>query len=169
MTGQPLPLVSQLDYTDGLCAPFALAARDITGGRIELLYAADPRQLRLQDWPIGVPLCLHAYVALPSGEVVDAEGRRSAEEMRKSFGIRRGWSYRIAVDEGASLLAQEFRRTATEDHVATARRLLLDLGWDGGVPEATGQLACRFKETRLQQKQRRTLSDPARSETSISP
>lgn len=154
MAGRPLPLVDQLDYTDGLCAPFALAARDLLGGRIELLYAADPRQFRMQDWPFSMPLCLHAYLAFPEGLVIDAEGCRPAEEMRRSFGIRKGWSFRVEIDEDGTLLQKEFRRTISEIHINAARQQLEACGWEHGVPEATGELTRRFKEARAKQRRR---------------
>lgn len=154
MAGQPLSLILQLDYTDGLCAPFALAARDLLGGEIQLLYATDPRHLSQQDWPIGMPLCLHAYLALADGRVVDAEGARSAEDMRRSFGVRRGWSYQVVPDPEVVELRREFRRTTSTSHVDAARQMLVAHAWDEGAPPATGELTRRFSEAREAQRER---------------
>lgn len=154
MSGHPLPLISQLDYTDGLCAPFALAARDLLGGEIHLLYATDPRHLRQHDWPPGMPLCLHAFLALEDGTVVDAEGLRDPEEMRRSFGVRRGWSYEVFRDPQGERLAREFSRSLSGAQVDAARSILVAHGWERGAPRATGELAARFKEARLLQRAR---------------
>jgi len=154
MTGRHLSLLSQLDYTDGLCAPFALAARDLLGGEIRLLHATDPRQLRQHDWPAGMLLCLHAFLQLEDGSVVDAEGRRDFEEMRRSFGIRRGWSFQVEGDPDGSRIAREFSRSLTEDKLDAARSIMLEHGWEKGAPAANGELAARFKEARLMQRER---------------
>lgn len=167
MAGKPLPLILQLDYTDGLCAPFARAARDLLGGEIQLLFATDPRQLRQHDYPPGMALCLHAFLALADGSVVDAEGVRDPQEMRHAFGIRRGWSFQVLGDPDGSRLAREFPRSLTTNHIDTARSILIEHGWETGVPAATGELSARFKEARRQQRAR--LEQKENAATAIAP
>ncbi len=154
MTGSPLTLLEQIDHTDGLCGPFAVAAQALIGGSIRLLYCADPRQFRAHGWPASVPLCLHAFVDLGDGTVVDAEGRRPLSEMLRAFGVKPSYRYRIADDPDGSLVRSEFPLACKPDRVHKVTEMLDHHGWAAGVPMATGELARRWKEARALQRRR---------------
>ena len=154
MTGRALPLVSQLDYTDGLCAPFALAAQSLVGGKLALLFSDAPALLRRHDHPAGTEMELHAFVLLDDGWALDAEGRRPVAEMAKSFGVKAGDTYRVETDVEPARLRRGFQPGISEMHAATATRMMQEHGWEQDLPRATGELARKFRLARQMQELR---------------
>lgn len=103
MLARPFAPDEQYAFTDGLCHLFAMAAHPKLGGQPTILNSTDPRHLKTHDWPEDEPLHLHAFLLMPDGSAVDGEGRRSVEEMARSFGIKEDYSYELIPDPTWSL------------------------------------------------------------------
>ncbi|MCE6957887.1 hypothetical protein LAZ40_02290, partial [Cereibacter sphaeroides] len=131
MTGRPLSLLDQIDHTDGLCGPFALAAQALLGGELRILWCADRRQFAQHDWPPSEPLALHVYMVDGDGTAVDAEGRRSEADLREAFGVAPGYRYRIEIASPARV-GEVFRAALDTALVDEAAQLIREAGWDEG-------------------------------------
>lgn len=152
---QALPLFAQLDYTDGLCAPFAVAASRLLGTTLAVLHCADPRQFRAHDWPEDVPLQLHVFTVDADGAAIDAEGRRPMDDLLRSFGVRRGYKFRLETPVPETDLASMFSSAGDEKLIDEARLFMVAHGWRRGhVPPATGDLARNWALARAQQRER---------------
>lgn len=151
VSGRALPLLAQYDYTAGGCAPFARAALTLLGGTPALLYALEPEQFEQHDHPRDIPLCLHAFALTKEGLAIDAEGIRPVRELARGFGVREGWSYRIA--EGQAALDAAFP-DHHPDVVAEATALMEEHGWRHGVPQADESLRRHWREVRVMREER---------------
>lgn len=153
-SAQPLPLLDQMDFTSGLCSAFAIAAqRLIPEARLQVLISEDPRHLKTHDWPISKPMTVHAFVALPDGRVLDAEGARTLVALAASFGVRKTYRQRVQTMTPEELQAElPYREEWVLDALATMRRH----GWASStaLPEGTGELTRRWKATRKEQTER---------------
>lgn len=142
MPPRPLSPAEQYGFTNGWCNLFAWVAQPLVGGVPTVLVVTDPRQLREHDWPPDMPLALHVFLTLPDGSVVDAEGRRSLEDLKHSFGVRRGYRHTLVSDPNWERTVVEFgdlaRAPVVQHHL---RERLLELDWKvTEVPEAQGLL-----------------------------
>lgn len=147
-----LDLLQQLAGTDGHCHLWALALREVLGeAEIVGLYGTDRRTLEAHDHPLSIPLLLHEFARLPDGSFADAQGLHTTVEMCRKFGIKRGYSYRIAAlpdddDRNLEVLAE----TMPAWYEAILRRVevLRVLGWDRDVPKYDGALELDWKRIR---------------------
>lgn len=146
-----LPLLDQMDFTSGLCSAFAIAAhRLLPGSRLQVLISEDPRHLKTHDWPVDMPMTVHAFVALPDGRVLDAEGARPLAELAASFGVRKTYRQRVETLTPDTLAVElPYHEEWVLDALATMRRH----GWGPGVelPAGTGELTRRWKATRKEE------------------
>lgn len=157
-----LPLADQLLYTSGACASFALAARDAFGGELRMLWAADERQFRAHEWPPDVPLCLHVFLEMPDGRVLDAEGMRDPKSLLRAFGVKRGYAFRLDETVTPDDVAAQFPQTP--DTVLNAARALRHGGWRalGDVPDVSGPspLAAQWSQAKKELAARRAAPQP---------
>ena len=158
-----LPLPDQLRYTSGDCAPFALAARSVFGGRIALLWASDQRTFEVHDWPPAVPLCLHAYLRMDDGRVLDAEGLREESGMLRGFGLVAEHEREITCSDGPDDLLKEF--PSAPESVIDAARTIRHAGWltIADVPETCDPplLSLNWKLARTESEARRRALPPS--------
>lgn len=150
-SARPLPLLDQMDFTSGLCSAFAIAAhRLIPEARLQVLISEDPRHLKTHDWPASMPMTVHAFVVLPDGRVLDAEGARTLVDLAASFGVRKTYRQRVQTMTPEELHAElPYREEWVLDALATMRRH----GWSptAALPEGTGELTRCWKATRKEQ------------------
>lgn len=132
---RPLTLVEQCAYTSGLCYLFARTAHRVVGGVPSVLWTTEPKVLARHDQPDGVPLELHAFLTLEDGNVLDAEGVRTLDQMCRAFGLRSMRHRRVET--------MDISRWETESDSSLSHRLearLRELGWGQSLPLATGAL-----------------------------
>jgi hypothetical protein len=150
MDARPLTPAEQFAFTSGLCRAFAEAAQSIVGGTPTVLISTDARVAARHDHPEDVPLDLHVFLTQADGTVVDAEGRRSLNELLTGFGIHQGYAYTVTLDPEWTLSHECFGHDTPEHPwcLAISERLN-ELGWiPEQVPPARGVLnkGSRFRQ-----------------------
>lgn len=134
------PAASHWNFANALPSPAARArcswppSPRSCGGTPCILRSDDSRLLDRRDWPPGECLELHAFLRLPDGSVVDAEGRRPLSEMLRAWGVRRGERFEVVEDPELVLCRKRLGcgEPAVIDHLA---RRLRTLGWSTAPPD----------------------------------
>lgn len=160
MTGRHLCLLHQIDYTDGHCDLFAAVLTEIVEGTRVILVSDDPVVTEAHDWPTGMELDLHVCIQDPSGDIIDAEGRRPLAEMLEAFGVPLDGSWWLIEDPDGLEAMTRFGRAPRRRNLDGIRDILAEAGWDMGIPRANRELSENIREARaLQDRRFRRSSD----------
>lgn len=151
MASEHLPLHEQLTYTDGFCETFAAALLGHYGSQLRAVELAvtDPRYAARMDYPDDSRIAVHVFCLDSAGCAIDAEGRRTVEELMKSFGISPGYRHEISPKTPDAEQPSDGC-----DALLHARELIRAHGWPDQperIPAADGRLARNFARARREQ------------------
>ncbi|MBW3243706.1 hypothetical protein KUV57_13620 [Epibacterium sp. DP7N7-1] len=151
MKPEHFPIHEQLTYTDGFCETFAAALLGHYGPQLRAveLVVTDPRYAARMDYPDDSRIAVHVFCLDSAGCAIDAEGRRTIDELMKSFGIGSGYRHEISSKtpdaEGPS---------GGWNALLHARELISSHGWPDQperIPAADGRLSRNFARARREQ------------------